>query len=109
MLECFSAYNVEAYPGYARAGQQCISRSFPPTRRSSKAESPKQTDAAAAAKLRAQLGEMRSRIENIQASLAKSGEARYQQLSAEEKALHHAAFVTNAEDPDYHAPFPVAL
>jgi phospholipase C len=102
VLECFSAYNVEAYPGYIQAGQQLISELSAQVSKL-QTELSEQTDAAAAAKLRRQIGDARSRIEVIHSSLAKSGDVRYQQLSAREKALHHAAFVTNAEDPDYHA------
>jgi phospholipase C len=102
VLECFTAYNVEAYPGYVRAGQRLISELSAHAAKL-ETELSAQTDPAATAKLRGQLGDARSRIEAIQVSLAKSGDVRYQQLSAREKALHHAAFVTNAEDPDYHA------
>jgi phospholipase C len=102
VLECFSAYNVEAYPGYIPAGQHLISELSAHVTKL-ETELSAQKDPAAAAKLRARLGDARSRIEAIQASIAKSGDVRYQQLSPREKALHHAAFVTNAADPDYHA------
>jgi phospholipase C len=102
VLECFSAYNVEAYPGYALAGQQVIAE-LSAHEAKLEAELSKLTDAAAGAKLRTRLADVRSRIEAVKASIAKSGEARYQQLSAPERALHHAAFVTNAGDPNYHA------
>ncbi len=102
VLECFAAYNVEAYPGYLLAGQRLISEL---TDRAAKLEKKisAQSDPAASAKLRSELAGTRTRIEDIKASIAKSGDARYQQLSAHERALHHAAFVTNAGDPDYHA------
>jgi phospholipase C len=102
VLECFSAYNVEAYPGYIRAGQQSISELSAHVAKL-ETELSAEKDPAAAAKLRTEIRDARSRIEATQASLAKSGDLRYQQLSAREKALYHAAFVTNAEDPDYHA------
>ena len=102
VLECFSAYNVEAYPGFALAGQQVISELSAHAAKL-EAELPKVTDEAAGAKLRASLDETRNRIEAVKTAIAKSGDVRYRQLSAEEKALHHAAFVTNAGDPDYHA------
>ncbi len=99
VLECFSAYNVEAYPGFIPAGKRWISEL-----------------SAHAAKLETQLAaERRSRScgcascstgrntrPNRKAqgeSIANGGEARYSQLSAQQKALHHAAFVTNADDP----------
>ena len=102
VLECFSAYNVEAYPGFALAGQQVISELSAHAAKL-EAELPKVTDEATGAKLRASLDETRKRIEAVKTAIAKSGDVRYRQLSAEEKALHHAAFVTNAGDPDYHA------
>ena len=102
VLECFAAYNVEAYPGFALAGQQLISELSAHTTKL-EAELSTQTDAAAGAKLRTRLSDIRSRIESVKASTAKSGDVRYQQLSEHERALHHAAFVTNAGDLDYHA------
>ena len=102
VLECFSAYNVEAYPGYARAAQLAI-KELSDHAAKLETELSVEKDAAAVTKVRAQMEEVRSRIAAIQASLADSGDVRYQQLSAREKALHDAAFVTNAGDPDYHA------
>jgi phospholipase C len=102
VLEFFSAYNVEAYPGYAQAAPLLI-KGLSTRAAELETEISKQTDAATAAKLRAALGDTQTQIETIHASLAKNGKARYQELSAQEKALHHAAFVTNAEDPDYHS------
>ncbi len=102
ILECFSAYNVEAYPGYIAAGSRWLSGL---SAQAGKVESELagEKDPAVAAKLRGELGEMRGQIEALKASLAKGGEVRYNQLSDHEKALHHAAFVTNAGDPDFHA------
>jgi phospholipase C len=114
VLECFSAYNVEAYPGYVLAAEQAISElSAYAAKLETKiaAQAATQADGAApdAAKLRGQIQGIRSRIQAIQASLANSGEARYRKLSAQEKALHHAAFVTNAADPDYRALHPLSF
>ena len=53
--------------------------------------------------LRARLKAEMDRIEAFQSALARCGEARYQQLTAEHRALFHAAFATNTDDPDYHA------
>jgi phospholipase C len=78
ILECFSAYNVEAYPGFIPAGKRWI------------------------ADLSAH-GDAQGQMEALKASVANGGEARYSQLSEPQKALHHAAFVTNAGDPAYHA------
>jgi len=98
VLEYFTS---EAYPGFVLAGQQSI-KDLSAHATKIEAELSAQTDAAAMAKLSAKLRDTRSRIEAIKVALAKSGEVRYQQLTAKEKALHHAAFVTNSQDPDYH-------
>ncbi len=101
VLECFTAYNVEAYPGYARACELYIS-GLSAHAEKLETELSTQADVAAAGKLRTELEVTQKRIDAVKASLANSGEARYQQLSAQQKALHDAAFVTNAQDPDYH-------
>jgi phospholipase C len=102
ILECFSAYNVEAYPGFIPAGEKWISELSAHAAKL-EGELSGEKDPAAAAKLREELGQIRSQIKALKASVAKGGEARYSQLSEQQKALHHAAFVTNAGDPDYHA------
>ena len=101
ILECFSAYNVEAYSGFIPAGEKWISELSAHVAKR-EAELSLGKDPAAAAKLRGELDQMRSQIEALKASITKGGEARYSQLSEQQKALHHAAFVTNASDPDYH-------
>ena len=101
ILECFSAYNVEAYPGYIPAGKRWISELSTQAAKL-EAELSAEKDPAAAAKLHARLAGLRSQIEAVNASIAQAGEARYSRLSEQQKALHHAAFVTNAGDPDYH-------
>jgi phospholipase C len=102
VLECFSAYNVEAYPGYPPAAQRFLSDlSAQVAKLETEMSAP--GDAAKQAKRRAELADTKSQMDAIKASLSRSGEARYQQLSAREKALHDAAFVTNTGDPDYHA------
>lgn len=100
-LECFAAYNVEAYPGFAEAVPGWI------TELSQEAEKLEVRIAAAndpssAAHMRAGLKPIRDRIEALQAALPLSGAARYRKLSEQQKALFHAAFVTNAGDSDYH-------
>jgi phospholipase C len=100
VLECFSAYNVEAYRGFIPAGKRWISElSTHATKLESQLSverSPELADA-----LRARLSETRGQIERLKESIANGGEARYSQLSAQQKALHHAAFVTNAGETDY--------
>ena len=101
ILECFNAYNVEAYPGYAHACQREIAEL---TAGIAAAEAKLQgnTDAAAAAKLQHRIAGAKQRKAAVEATLADSGEARYQRLSDQQRALHHAAFVTNANDAAYH-------
>jgi phospholipase C len=100
-LECFAAYNVEAYPGYIHAAERWIAEAK--TRADKhEAELSTQNNSITAARLRKQIEDARNEIVALQASLANAGETRYQQLSAHQKALHHAAFVTNQGDPDYH-------
>jgi phospholipase C len=108
VLECFAAYNVEAYQGFPLAGQKYITELSAEAEKVEAAISAEK-DATAAEKLRAELSQIRSRIDAVKAATAKSGEIRYKQLSAKEKALHHAAFVTNAEDPDYHTLHPLSF
>jgi phospholipase C len=108
VLECFSAYNVEAYPGFVRAAEQWSSELSAQAAKL-ETEISAHNDPAEAAKLQAKLDNTRSRIEGLKKLLAKSGEARYQQLSEQEKALHHAAFITNAGDPDYHDLLPLSF
>src|SRR5271155_695208 len=102
VLECFAAYNVEAYPGYIPAVKRWVS-DFSAQATKLESEAAAEKDPAAAAKLRTRLGEMRRQIESLLSSIDKAGEARYNQLSERQKALHHAAFVTNTGDPDYHS------
>ena len=68
-------------------------------RRSSNRSSPRKKILRQQLSFARQLSKMQSQIEALKASLAKAGEARYSQLSEQQKALHHAAFVTNAGDP----------
>src|ERR1700733_12289292 len=102
VLECFAAYNVEAYPGYIPAAERWISDL---SDRAAKlhSEISAEKDPVTVAKLHARLDQLKSQIEAVKASTAKGGEARYSELSEQQKALHHAAFVTNAGDPGYHA------
>jgi phospholipase C len=102
ILECFSAYSVEAYPGFILAGRKMI-RELSARVTQHETELADEKDVAKATKLRSQIAQARNQIKSIEATLAGSGDVRYQQLSAQQKALHHAAFVTNAADSDYHA------
>jgi phospholipase C len=97
-LEWFAAYNVEAYAGYPAAAQRFLA---PLSAQAAQLE--KDIAAGGEEAVRAELAELKKQIDAIQDSIKRSGEVRYQQLSAREKALHDAAFVTNAADPHYHA------
>lgn len=100
-IECFNAYNVEAYPGFADTARRW--------KADLEADVQKLTAGIAAAKntadaewMRVQLSVARRDIARLDAALAHCGEDRYRQLSPEQKALFDAAFVTNAGDADYH-------
>lgn len=102
LLENFAAYNVEAYPGYIPELQLRISEL---SDRAVKLETAlsDESQPSAAATLRSRLERTHSQIQELKVKLSNCGEARYRQLADREKALHHAAFVTNSSDPDYHA------
>ncbi len=99
-LEDFSAYNVEAHPGYVQKVQLRLSELSTQATKLQSALSPEENPAAAA-QLRARLEQTYNRIEKLKTTISASGEARYRQLSDREKALHHTAFVTNTGDPHY--------
>ena len=105
-LECFSAYNVEAYPGFAAAANRWKDEW---AEEAQKLESAIATakDPAEAAQMRAELKQLHESIRKAETVLANCGEKRWGQLTDEQKALFHAAFVTNAGDPDYHALAPL--
>ncbi|HEY2468797.1 MAG TPA: phospholipase C, phosphocholine-specific [Terracidiphilus sp.] len=102
VLECFSAYNVEANPGFVPSMQQSIADL---QAQAARLESDLATgqDQPAGDKLRTRLNEIHNQIANLKTAAANGGEARYKQLSKQQRALHHAAFVTNQNDPDYHS------
>jgi len=102
ILECFASYNVEAYPGFAAAAERWIAES---SREIQKLEAriAAETSPSEAASLQTRLKAERNRVENFRRTLAQCGNERYQQLTGEQRALFHAAFVTNTDDPDYHA------
>lgn len=101
-LESFAAYNIEAYPGFALE-QRLQIEDLRQEMGKLKEEIARHNDPRSALDLRAHLAEVQSRIASCQAALANAGKARYRELTAAQRALHHAAFVTNVGDPDYHA------
>ena len=100
LLENFSAYNVDAYAGSTAAIQSQLTvlgrqvTEF--EHRLVNEQNPK-----AAAQLRARLARNKHQIARLEAALPNSGKPRYGQLTEQERALHNAAFVTNAADPSY--------
>jgi phospholipase C len=101
-LEYFAAYSVEAYPGFALEARYQIA-ALSKLVEHLETEIDAATNPSTAAHLREQLNQAQSRIDSWRAALPSNGEARYKQLTEPQKALHAAAFVTNAGDPDYHA------
>ena len=100
-LESFAAYNIEAYPGFALEQRLQIAKLIDEAAKL-KEEISHQKEAQAAANLDARLASTESRFAACQAALAKAREAP-SRLTTEQRAVHDAAFVTNAGDPDYHA------
>jgi phospholipase C len=100
VLEAFAAYNIEAYPGSVLAMQQQIASL---TKQMTKLQQTvaNEQDPEAAARIHSRIEGDQKRIEKIKASLANSGEARYKQLTPQQRSLHDAAFVTNVNDPHY--------
>lgn len=105
-LECFNAYNVEAYPGFPLAAKLWLSDLSERAQKLEAGIAAAKTPAEAA-QMSAKLKETQKRIETIQAILPRSGDNRYQQLTEQQKALFHAAFVTNAGEPDWHTLCPL--
>ncbi|MGH9342800.1 MAG: alkaline phosphatase family protein, partial [Terriglobia bacterium] len=101
LFENFAAYNIEAYPGYAPRIRIQVAKLAKQAAKFEAAISAAK-DPAGAARLQARLDDTRSQIDKLRATLPGSGEARYRQLTPRQRALHDAAFVTNAGDPNYH-------
>jgi len=101
VLEFFAAYNIEAYPGFPLAIQAQISRE---SKQISKLQdqAAKERDPQAASHILAQIEEAKKRVATLQVQASGSGSGRYGQLTEAQRALHHAAFVTNTANPDSH-------
>jgi phospholipase C len=102
LLECFAAYNIEAYPGFPLAIKAQIA-SLTEQTATLKDQAAKQSDSKTATRLKARIEHNESRIAELEAQIPGSGSERYNQLTEQQRALHHAAFVTNAANPDYHS------
>jgi phospholipase C len=101
ILECFAAYNIEAYPGFPLALQAQIAAQ---TGQISKLqdETAKESDPTAVSRLHARIESAKNRIAELQTQISGTGAGRYDQLTEAQRSLHHAAFVTNAANSDYH-------
>jgi phospholipase C len=102
LLEFFQAYSIEAYPGFALETQKQLAQL---TGQLAKLEEElsNQKDPAGATQLQEKIRKGRTGVAELQAQLANSGEKRYSRLTEAQRALHDAAFVTNANDPHHHA------
>jgi phospholipase C len=108
VLECFGAFNVEAVPlappmlekNLADAQKQVSELE----NELSELSNPSEGD-----DLRTRLELARGRVATIKAKLARAGDEGYKQLSAKERALHDAAFVTNRNDPHYRSLEPLVF
>jgi len=101
LLEFFAAYNIEAYSGYVKEQQQEIAH-YTTELANLEGEVSQATDPDKIDDLKSRMTYAQKRIAECKAALKNSGEPRYRQLTTQQKALFHAAFVTNAGDPDYH-------
>ncbi len=99
-LEYFAAYNVQAYPGSVAYNQERLATLHRDLREVEQ-KLVKERDSDPRKHLETVREITQSQIDRLKAVLSNSGEARYQQMSAEERALHHSALLTNAGDPDY--------
>jgi phospholipase C len=100
ILEEFAAYNIEAYPGCVLYMHQRIAWL--------NKQIAKDTAALATEKDQHKVAQMRWRIQHNGAEIARlteslkdSGAQRYDEMTPQERELHHAAFVTNGGDPEY--------
>lgn len=100
-IECFDAYNVEAYPGFADTARRWMN-GLDEAVRKLEAAIAATNDPSEEKLMRVRLTIAKDDRVKLEAALANCGEKRYQQLTAEQKALFDAAFVTNAGDADYH-------
>ena len=100
VLESFNAYNVQAYAGFSACAKRwCVELGEEAQKLQARLSAAK--DPGQAAGLRRQLEVVQRQIATITVAMENSGPTAYGRLSEAEKALHHAAFVTNAGDPHY--------
>ena len=107
-LECFAAYNIQAYSGYSKEQHREITHYTNELARLQN-EISNDGDPGKIDSLKLKMANARKRIAECNAAIENSGERRYRQLTRQQKDLHRAAFVTNAADPDYHALEPLSF
>jgi phospholipase C len=100
ILECFAAYNVDAY-AYAPAAlaQQLAAAEKESASLEERLSEASQLDEIA--EIKSKLTEQQADVARLKSALANSGETLYRKLTPEQKSLHDAAFVTNSNSPDY--------
>jgi phospholipase C len=100
ILERFAAYNVQAAPraeGYFQKELSTAQKDVDLLETQlSELSNPGDAEG-----LRARLDLAQAHVASLKATLARSGDAGYQQLTQAQRALHDAAFVTNRNEPDY--------
>ncbi|HUN83959.1 MAG TPA: phospholipase C, phosphocholine-specific [Terracidiphilus sp.] len=101
LLEFFAAYNIEAYPGFPLALQAEIA-SLTGQIAKLQDEAAETSEPEKASDLQARIDSAKNRIAKLQAQIPGTGAALYGQLTDAQRALHQAAFVTNAGSPEFH-------
>ena len=100
LLEFFAAYNVEAYQGSVVGMKEQIANLTQQNQRMTQSLKYAKDDNAKR-RFTSRIESNEKHIEIIKGQLADSGESRYNELTDQQRSLHHAAFVTNANDPHY--------
>jgi len=100
ILECFEAYNVQANPNAPELFKTQIAQAEKKAAQT-EAQLSEISQPDDLAELKDKLADEKATIAKLKAGLANSGDKRYQQLTPQQKAVHDAAFVTNAKDPHY--------
>ena len=108
ILECFAAYNVQASPNAPELLKTKLAQAEKQAAHieAQLSEVSQQDDLAT---LKDKLAEQQSNISKLKAEIANSGNKLYEQLTPQQKALHDAAFVTNAKAPHYRALEPLVF
>ena len=100
-LEYFAAYSVQVYPAFQKQQEIWIAR-FTGQVKQLETALAKTTDPNRASQLKMYIAYLKRSVKAARDSLAEGRQASYEKLTPQQKDLYHAAFVTNADDPDYH-------